>query len=195
MNARSRPSDKSEHDDPEGTLDTVPPPNGARDPYSAQTRVAPLPESVLAAMREHGVDGHTRTRSGMRAVVRPPLAPPRLPTIEPIDTFDMDDAFVPTQAFELPEPPIPEMPASRRPVPHATIPRLPAPSPLAPLALTAEEAWSATPAPEPRRSSPVPLAPTATPVSSVGLLGSVAVVAVFALLGAAVAALITLAGY
>lgn len=52
---------------------TVPPPAGASDVYSAQTRLGTLPEDVLAAMREEQAKNGMldRTRSGTRPAVRP----------------------------------------------------------------------------------------------------------------------------
>ena len=48
---------------------TVPPPQGAKDAYSAPTRVRTLPEEVLAAMRQQETDASlaARTRSGRSA--------------------------------------------------------------------------------------------------------------------------------
>jgi hypothetical protein len=79
-------ADDAERVDPKGTMETVPPPNGAKDAYSAQTRVATLPEHVLEAMRARETDAslEKRTKSGMRAAAVPappsPLAPPPLPS-------------------------------------------------------------------------------------------------------------------
>ncbi|MBX3208217.1 MAG: hypothetical protein KF764_24430 [Labilithrix sp.] len=58
---------------------TVPPPRGAKDAYSAPTRVGTLPEEVLAAMRQQETDASlaARTQSGTRAATRP--SPPPLP--------------------------------------------------------------------------------------------------------------------
>jgi len=59
-------------------VDTVPPPAGERDAYSAKTRVATLPEEVLAAMRDPKREAPVppRTRSGTRRMVpRPPPLP------------------------------------------------------------------------------------------------------------------------
>jgi len=86
VNARSFMADDAERIDPKGTMETVPPPKGAKDAYSAQTRIATLPEHVLEAMRAHETDAslEKRTKSGMRAAAvaapSPPLAPPPLPS-------------------------------------------------------------------------------------------------------------------
>jgi hypothetical protein len=75
-------ADDPERTDPKGTMETVPPPKGAKDAYSAPTRVGTLPEHVLAAMREQEASDAavlSRTRSGMRAAVTSPFAPPPLP--------------------------------------------------------------------------------------------------------------------
>ena len=93
-------ADDPERADPEGTLDTVPPPRGCNDAYSAPTRVGTLPEQVLEAMRLRETDAllEKRTKSGMRAAagaraVRPPLparppspspSAPSVPTPEPM---------------------------------------------------------------------------------------------------------------
>ncbi len=87
VNARSLMADDAERIDPKGTMETVPPPKGAKDPYSAQTRVATLPEHVLEAMRAQETDAslEKRTKSGMRAAAVPPapasLAPPAAPVL------------------------------------------------------------------------------------------------------------------
>lgn len=68
--------------DPDGTLETVPPPQGAKDPYSAATRVGTLPEHVLEAMRQHAPDAslQSRTKSGMQRSAARPLAAPAVPS-------------------------------------------------------------------------------------------------------------------
>lgn len=68
----------------------MPPPQGARDPYSAQTRVATQPEHVLEAMRARETDAslQQRTKSGTRAAVRPAVPPP-LPPLAPILTLSI----------------------------------------------------------------------------------------------------------
>lgn len=58
---------------------TVPPPAGANCAYSANTRLATLPEEVLTALREQESDAalQKRTQSGTRrAVTAPRVAPP-----------------------------------------------------------------------------------------------------------------------
>ncbi|MBX3259941.1 MAG: hypothetical protein KF782_09640 [Labilithrix sp.] len=69
---------------------TVPPPQGAKDAYSAPTRVGTLPEEVLAAMRQQETDASlaARTRSGTRAATRSSPPPPDLvaappPSVDP----------------------------------------------------------------------------------------------------------------
>lgn len=64
--------DEPERADPNDSIDTVPPPRGAKDAYSAQTRVGTLPEHVLAAMREQeasdaAVVSRNRPSSGSQA--------------------------------------------------------------------------------------------------------------------------------
>lgn len=73
MNARTLPLDlEDRHAEPK----TVPPPRGAKDMYSAPTRIGTLPEDILAAMRNES-DGR-RTQSGSQPIVR--LEPPPLPS-------------------------------------------------------------------------------------------------------------------
>ena len=122
--------------DPQRGIDTLPPPHGAKDAYSAQTRVGTLPEHVLEAMRQHETDAalERRTRSGMLRAAGRPLTPPALPSFAPA----------------------------------------PAPAP------------AAAPAPEPFVVAP--------PQARSGALRSLAVVTLFALLGAICAAALAFAG-
>ena len=83
MNARAAPmTHDPDRSDPDGTLETVPPPQGAKDPYSAQTRMGTLPEDVLEAMRRHAPDAslEKRTKSGMQRAAARPLAAPAVPS-------------------------------------------------------------------------------------------------------------------
>ena len=83
MNARAAPmTHDPDRSDPDGTLETVPPPQGAKDPYSAATRVGTLPEHVLEAMRQHVPDASLvkRTKSGMQRSAWRPFAAPALPS-------------------------------------------------------------------------------------------------------------------
>ena len=73
---------------------TLPPPKGAKDMYSAPTRIGTLPEEVLAAMRAEASDASLAARTSVmesaaleraRPVIAPPLeeihidvAPPEL---------------------------------------------------------------------------------------------------------------------
>jgi hypothetical protein len=204
-------ADDSERIDPKGTLETVPPPHGAKDPYSAQTRVGTLPEHVLEAMRQQETDAsiERRTKSGMQAsAARPPAKPLAAP---PLPTF----------AAAAPSPP--PLPLSRLSTPRSVrpsgqhrvqpLPSLPRPSPLSPLALdapsiiaTPQEGWltgaSASPMTGMTAMTPsTPITPAAVAPaielpavrSSVGR--SLLVIAFFALLGGLLAAAITLAGY
>ena len=63
--------------------ETVPPPNGARDMYSAATRIGTLPEEVLAAMRTEAPDAALDARTSIMEIaaierLRPPpaISPP-----------------------------------------------------------------------------------------------------------------------
>ena len=84
MTARSLTAHESdpEEGDPQRAIETLPPPHGAKDAYSAQTRVGTLPEHVLEAMRLHETDAslEKRTKSGMLRAVARPLTPPPPPT-------------------------------------------------------------------------------------------------------------------
>lgn len=143
---------------------TVPPPKGARDAYSATTRVGTLPEDVLLAMRDRETDAAlaARTRSGTRRAVRIPLPPP-LPAAA---------RSSPVQSFA--------------PIPVPTISSSyedPVPKPIEPL----QEALPSGPWLAP--SVPEELIEDFEPQS--GLARSVVIVAVFAALGGLVAAAIT----
>ncbi|HVH45898.1 MAG TPA: hypothetical protein VM925_26275 [Labilithrix sp.] len=134
---------------------TVPPPAGAKDMYSAQTRVGSLPEEVLAAMRTEESDAGlaARTQSGMRRAVRPvePPTPSARPSLRP----------------ETPEP----FSAVR---PRSQPPFVTAPTPLAVI----RPSFAPPPSFEVTQETPPP------PSS---LVRSIAIVALFAMLGALVA--------
>ena len=60
---------------------TVPPPQGAKDMYSAPTRIGTLPEEVLAAMRTEASDATLAARTSVMDAaalerLRPPMPPP-----------------------------------------------------------------------------------------------------------------------
>lgn len=211
--------------DPEGTMDTVPPPKGAKDAYSADTRVGTLPEHVLAAMRDHETDAAlaARTTSGTRAAQRPSLAAPRVPSFPATPPPLPPGASRPPPVAPAGAPPLPwSRLATPRPMRAASpaSPResLPPASPLAPLALTPLDGWLASPPPMSIQPPPVSLPPpamqapeepaiprlswppslsriTPLPPATRDLVRSIVVVAVFALLGALVAVAITLAGH
>jgi len=61
---------------------TVPPPHGAKDMYSAQTRIGTLPEEVLAAMRTEASDASLASRTSSAALAR--LRPPMPPSLESV---------------------------------------------------------------------------------------------------------------
>lgn len=56
-------------------LKTVPPPEGAEDAYSAKTRIAPLPDRVLDALREFDAEQERldHVQSGTRLATAAPL--------------------------------------------------------------------------------------------------------------------------
>ena len=74
--------DQPEDCDPQRAIETLPPPDGAKHAYSAQTRVGTLPEHVLEAMRQHEPDAalEKRTKSGMLRAAARLLTPPAQPT-------------------------------------------------------------------------------------------------------------------
>jgi hypothetical protein len=120
--------DDPERADPKGTMDTVPPPKGAKDAYSAQTRVGTLPEHVLAAMREQEASDAavlSRTRGGMRAAMRSTLAPPPLPTSVEAPALEAPPEPLPPRAlpfFPGSPPGIAFAPSPRRLTPLLTTP-------------------------------------------------------------------------
>ena len=94
MNARAAAmTTDPERNDPDVTLETVPPPQGAKDPYSAQTRVGTLPEDVLEAMRQHAPDAslEKRTKSGMQRAAARPLAAPAVPSFAEAAALPLQD--------------------------------------------------------------------------------------------------------
>ncbi|MBN9161004.1 MAG: hypothetical protein BGO98_06120 [Myxococcales bacterium 68-20] len=156
---------------------TVPPPSGAKDAYSAPTRVGTLPEDVLAAMRQH--DDQTlaaRTRSGTQRAARV-SAPPPLPGSTPAGP-------------SLPRPSTPPraMPSSR---PFAPL-TLPPPPPDEALS----ELWSnppvplELPAPGPWQEHDLSEDVLFEPERRFVLLRSLLVVVLFAVLGGALAIVI-----
>ena len=176
-------------DDPDGydrngTKDTVPPPNGAKDAYSAQTRVGTLPEHVLEAMRRHESDAllEKRTKSGMQSAAvqaRPRTLEQPASSPQPIAPPSSGVISAPMPAIHTPQD------GWLSGAPGAPTP-LPLPTPLSPsLQLT--------------RPTPAPMPPTlmsARPRSmKPNVWRSVAIVAIFALLGALLAAFITRAGF
>lgn len=104
---------------------TLPPPAGAEDAYSAKTRVATLPENVLSAMREQEAVGlaraERRTRSGTRmAAAKPPsaftFAPPTTDGSVPPSSDDVPPGFTFTAGASL-TPARPAQPAPYSPIP------------------------------------------------------------------------------
>lgn len=94
--------------DPDGTLETIPPPQGAKDPYSAATRVGTLPEHVLEAMRQHAPDAslQKRTKSGMQRSAARPLAAPAVPSFgEDAPPVPVAAPLVATPVFVVASPP------------------------------------------------------------------------------------------
>lgn len=162
--------DEPERLDPKGTMETVPPPKGASDAYSAQTRVGTLPEHVLEAMRLHETDAAiaSRTKSGMRSAQRPPFAAPGVPAFPEVEPPTTPAAPAPASLAAVrtgAPPPLPR--AARLATPRPTGARppssqrpLPPPSPLGPLALAPEGVWP-TPSAEASATAPSSVQPPA----------------------------------
>lgn len=181
MNARSMMPKRSLPPEPK----TVPPPNGAKDAYSAPTRVGTLPEELLAAMRDAQTDAALaepralvgRTRSGTRPAQAVPV--PMAPTPVPDDSQNLalgssvegagDDAY---------EQPSYEQPSSSlsRPI-SRSITLVPPPTSIVPIV---------TPSPWSAPANDLMDVPQFRP----SLARSLFVVALFALLGGIVAAVI-----
>lgn len=161
--------DDPERSDPKGTMETVPPPKGASDAYSAQTRVGTLPEHVLEAMRLHETDASiaSRTKSGMRSAHRPPFAAPAVPAFPEVEAPTTPAAPAPASLAAVrtgAPPPLPRAArlATPRPMgaqaPSSSQRPLPPPSPLGPLALTPDDVWP-TPAAPPSVQPPAIFTP------------------------------------
>ncbi|WP_146652992.1 hypothetical protein [Labilithrix luteola] len=182
------------NDDPD-ERETLPPPPGSNDAYSAPTRLATMPEAVLASIRSEGPESTSprRTQSGTRPSV-PRVAGPEAPESQP-------------SSGAMPARPRYEPMAQ---TPHetwlATPPKTFVPVPLPPSGTVMPQTrWESSPPsapssfPPPAVSAPpLPTADTSitayrAPRSS-GLLRSILVVLVFALLGALFAAATTLLG-
>ena len=156
----------------------MPPPSGAKDAYSAPTRVGALPEDVLAAMRQQETDAAlaARTRSGTQRAARV-SAPPPLPGSPP-----------PRSSMPRPSTPPRAMPPGRPfapltlppPPPDEALPELWS-NPSLPFELPPPGPWH-----EPDLSEDVVFEPERRFV----LLRSVLVVLLFAVLGGAVAVVI-----
>jgi hypothetical protein len=197
MTAKARMAHDPDQSDPDGTLDTVPPPQASKDPYGVQTRVGTPPAHLLEALRKCETDASLakRTKSGMVWTAARRFAPPLPPS----------SARVPT--------PRPLRPSGERRIQRPPLVR---PSPLEPLALhrsrvavpTPPEGWlagSATAptnvpltnaeAPAPREERPQPAAEPLVAPPRRGVARLLLVVAIFAVLGAAFAAATTLTAY
>ncbi len=84
---------------------TLPPPNGAKDMYSAPTRIGTLPEEVLAAMRDEASDASLAARTSVMEAAALERAKPLLtPPLEevPIDVAPADGALVHAEALVTP---------------------------------------------------------------------------------------------
>lgn len=155
--------DESERVDPKGTMETVPPPKGESDAYSAQTRVGTMPEQVLEAMRQRESDAAlaSRSKSGMRPAQRPRFAAPAVPAFPEVEAPTTPAAPAPTSLAAVRTGAPPPLPRAARlitprpmgaPSPPSQRP-LPPPSPLGPLALTPDVVWP-TPSAEPSSMAP-----------------------------------------
>ena len=140
--------------------DTVPPPDGESDAYSAPTRVGTMPADLLDAMKlqmqhaQASAAAHDRPQTGPSSRVQPSAEPSRRPPMVPVPPF----SSVPPSAASPTRPPMAPLPAfSSIPPPAASPTR---PPPMAPL-----PAFSSGP-PSADSSTHPPLAPL-FPFSSV----------------------------
>jgi hypothetical protein len=200
---------------PRSESKTVPPPKGAKDAYSAPTRVGTLPEEILAALRQREVTDvapDARTRSGTMPVMRATVPSVDVSAFESDgvehaehDETDLEGSgarLAPThhsQTRTLPPPPR-STPVQLLAPPNPRAPRVSVPPP--PGVPRFSEPPSAPPgtfAYSQRVSPPPPAAWPAPPQEIVvelpdeprpSVVRSIAIVAIFALLGGAVAAAI-----
>lgn len=185
-------SARDENDDPD-ERETLPPPPGSNDAYSAPTRLATMPEAVLASIRGDAPEstGSRRTQSGTRPSV------PRVTNIEAPDGAPSSGAM-------------PARPRAEAPM-HtpqetwlATPPKTFVPLPLPPSGtVMPQPRWTES---NPPPSAPVPeasltvyqppfsLPPPPSRARTASLIRSVLVVFVFAVLGGLFAAATTLLG-
>lgn len=129
--------DDEKKDDGEGSIyrvDTVPPPPGEDDAYSAPTRVGEMPPEVLEAMRAAGLGMDKKSAPKVTAALPRPAAVPHFDASEKAKTSD----------------PAPAAPAPSAP---ALVASAPAPAAIAPAV-----AASAAPAPVARVDDEAPLA-------------------------------------
>ncbi|MDB4945895.1 MAG: hypothetical protein JWP97_5429 [Labilithrix sp.] len=192
MKGTARMKDDSERFDPKGTMDTLPPPHGESDAYSAATRVGTLPEHVLEAMRKQETDAslQRRTRSGMqKAAVMPRVqSPPQLAPPSPLTPLVIR-ADVPAESGLV----------AKAMTPQEGWLSAPPPAPASGAQPTAAARVSSRPATALHVPPAAPILPTLISVNPLAprgsLVRSLLIVAVFAALGAVVAvALLTFLG-
>jgi hypothetical protein len=167
-------------------IDTVPPPPGASDLYSATTRVATLPEEVLEAMRQaraedRDVSDEAETPAAPRkpraASPRRSPAPPALPR-------------VPSSVPPRLEPPAQPLRVAT-PLPAFVAPIVPPIPPLRPPSFHDAYAPSFELAPLPELAAMPELAPARSHLRG-EVLRSIGIVVIFGLLGGVVASVIML---
>lgn len=185
-------SARDENEDPD-ERETLPPPPGSNDAYSAPTRLATMPEAVLASIRGDAPEsaGPRRTQSGTRPSV-PRVTGPEVPDSQP------SSGAMPAR---------PRLDATTHTPQEmwlATPPKTFVPLPLPPSGtVMPQPRWTES---NPPPSSPFPEAPTAYPSTfslppppwrgqTASLVRSLLVVLVFAVLGGLFAAATTLLGH
>ncbi len=88
---------------------TVPPPKGAKDMYSAPTRIGTLPEEVLAAMRAEASDATLASRTSVMESaalerLRPPPPASEIPAVSVTPVADVADVAEESAAEDEPAP-------------------------------------------------------------------------------------------
>lgn len=167
-------------------VDTVPPPPGEDDAYSAATKVGALAATTISQMLADAEAGEvsapvsTPPRSGLRPSVPQPAAP--MPKIWDEDEDGPASGLEPTGVIDVSASAPPPVPASARPAAPAPTPIVAPPAPTPPPATV--QSWAALPlAPAPALSSvPVRRAPTRADVVFVVAITIAIVAGVAALL-------------
>jgi hypothetical protein len=166
-------------------IDTVPPPPGASDLYSATTRVATLPEEVLEAMRQARAEDRDESDEAETPAAKgiPRAASPRRSPAPPLPR-------VPSSVPPRLEPPAQPLRVAT-PLPAFVAPIVPPIAPLRPPSFDDAYAPSFELAPLPELPPLPELAPARSHLRG-EVLRSIGIVVVFGLLGGVVASVIML---